>query len=40
MVRTGWIWLTIEQMEGSCEHGNERLDSIGCWDILAQLGVS
>jgi hypothetical protein len=24
-------------MEGSCEHGNESLDSIKCWEVLEYL---
>jgi hypothetical protein len=24
-------------VEGSCEHGNEPLDSIKCWEVLEQL---
>jgi hypothetical protein len=30
-------------VEGSCEHGNEPLDSINCWKVvekLAQLSAS
>jgi hypothetical protein len=26
-----------QDREGSCEHGNEPLDSIKCWDILEKL---
>jgi hypothetical protein len=27
----------IDQMEGSCEHGNKSSGSIKCWEILEQL---
>jgi hypothetical protein len=30
MVPTGLIWLRIETVKGSCEHGNEPLGSIKC----------
>jgi hypothetical protein len=34
MVWTGFIWLRIGTVEGTCEHGNEPWRSIKCWDIL------
>jgi hypothetical protein len=27
-------------VEGSCEHGDEPLDSIRCWKVAAQLAAS
>jgi hypothetical protein len=30
----GFIWLRIGTSEGSCEHGNDPLGSIKCWEIL------
>jgi hypothetical protein len=34
----GWgdmYWVDLAQdREGSCEHGNEHLGSIKCWEIL------
>jgi hypothetical protein len=34
VVWTGLIWLRIETSGGSCEHSNEHLGSIKCWEIL------
>jgi hypothetical protein len=31
---TGFIWLRIGPVESSCDHGNEPLGSIKCWEIL------
>jgi hypothetical protein len=28
------IWLRIGTVKGSCEHGNEPLGSIKCWEVL------
>jgi hypothetical protein len=30
----GWIDLAQGPVEGSCEHGNEPLGSMKCWEIL------
>jgi hypothetical protein len=45
VVWTGLIWLRIGTSGpvGSCEHGNEPLSSIKCWEVLglaAQLAAS
>jgi hypothetical protein len=34
MVWIGLIWLRIEPVEGSCEHGNKPPGSIKCWEVL------
>jgi hypothetical protein len=34
MVWTRSIWLGIGPVEGSCEHGNEPLHSVKCWEVL------
>jgi hypothetical protein len=30
----GLIWLRIGTVKGPCEHGNETLSSIKCWEVL------
>jgi hypothetical protein len=34
VVWTGFSWLRIRNNAGSCEHGNEPLGSIKCWEII------
>jgi hypothetical protein len=37
MVWTGFIWLRIGPVEGSCEYGNEPSGSMKCWEIFEWL---
>jgi len=34
---TGWIWLRIGQVAGSCKSGNETSVSIKCGEFLGEL---
>ena len=34
MVETGWSWLRIGKVAGTCEYGNELSGSIKCGEFL------